>query len=1157
VCSEMLNTEWPSGATDAKFYVPHNSVRGIENSVIDFDIDNMYHVLYDSHKVEAEKVTERVNKHYMTTRTLGKRAFGAKAKDDFQQYNWGLSLTLEMGLMSDQAELMMLMYTRVVDGRITEKEYDLIIISHTSFKRIRKNSKRSKWRDLRTSWKIHAKKIKGVPLSISKKHFLKILDVNDLTFDINMERLSRDMMGFDYESEYMHSLLVDDPLLRGSVPPPKKTISYFPFGKKAQPSNQDNITDDEYIQAFRQQMESEARNFARERAQEVALKADFDKQAIIEERKLLRRMQSEEARREAAYIATDDLSLKVREIKMQRQSSKEEEQKVMKKQNTAELLQATRNAPAIERSNSKIHIPQAARSASKPKPSVQSKSTERQPLTRSVTSVERPSPEKTASEEEENKAKKKRDISRLPRSSSVDTHGQSHFARMPSYGEGDVVLAPLYDIDDLSSQEGDEDEFAAALLAEERASEEQTKRELEIAKAKELAKEKERAMAKAKEREKKEAELKKRREEAQVYPEESSFKEAQIYPEEAQVYPDDSHIGHDEDSLGGGDDFHYEEDSDDEQYYMDEMSEVVVDQLARDLEDDLISVLSSMVLSADSSKDAAKEANKDDGDVDLLLEVVLDIVTDDIATSLCADAVSGEALYLAEFEEFDSIASDFSKFQELSQHSLHERESTRLELDRLERFHDGKSNTPASYMPEPSPVMYAISDDIQQPTYFPDLSDLFNLPHQDFVFNVPKTGNLLRVLIRHDDEGDRNGLFIHGFKSYSRAEEQGLLRVGDEILAINDIHVQGQQLEAVVDALVDHEDEFVRMVVRRREGFWNDGSSPRSNISWNDQSISTQSSPRAFVISDQVQQPDVFPDFGDLLALPSQDLLFRVPKTNGTLRVQIRHDDDGDMKGLFIHGFRPFSKAEAQGFLKVGDELIEINGVDVQGEQLEVVIDVLQHSPEDDEFVDMVVRRRDQLEEILKYAPYFSPRAAGGFSPRGENIGRDGIEAIHDMQWDDIAIDNDSSDSGIQIGEGAFSITSSIGSGISGGIAVADQGYESEVVYPNEHDSDSDSPRLEEVVDEFDVSVPRTDGALRVMIRSIDSLPNSGFYVHGFKPMCKAEGFLRTGDIILEIDGKNVSGLLLKDVATILDGIKGNTVLMKIRRSYVVKNNHN
>ena len=46
------------------------------------------------------------------------------------------------------------------------------------------------------------------------------------------------------------------------------------------------------------------------------------------------------------------------------------------------------------------------------------------------------------------------------------------------------------------------------------------------------------------------------------------------------------------------------------------------------------------------------------------------------------------------------------------------------------------------------------------------------------------------------------------------------------------------------------------------------------------------------------------------------DLSVMVEKVSGELRVHIRHDDEGDRHGLFVHGFRPGSRAESS--LKVG-----------------------------------------------------------------------------------------------------------------------------------------------------------------------------------------------------------------------------------------------
>ena len=57
------------------------------------------------------------------------------------------------------------------------------------------------------------------------------------------------------------------------------------------------------------------------------------------------------------------------------------------------------------------------------------------------------------------------------------------------------------------------------------------------------------------------------------------------------------------------------------------------------------------------------------------------------------------------------------------------------------------------------------------------------------------------------------------------------------------------------------------------------------------------------------------------------------------MKVLIRHDDEGDRHGLFVHGFRPGSLAE--GILQVGDELLEVNGVDVKSNYLEDFLNII------------------------------------------------------------------------------------------------------------------------------------------------------------------------------------------------------------------------
>merc|ERR1711871_1317857 len=82
---------------------------------------------------------------------------------------------------------------------------------------------------------------------------------------------------------------------------------------------------------------------------------------------------------------------------------------------------------------------------------------------------------------------------------------------------------------------------------------------------------------------------------------------------------------------------------------------------------------------------------------------------------------------------------------------------------------------------------------------------------------VEKSDGELKVHTRHDDEGDRHGLFVHGFRPGSLAE--GVLEIGDELLEANGHVVKSKYLEDLVLALRDHDDgkPFVSMKVCRRD----------------------------------------------------------------------------------------------------------------------------------------------------------------------------------------------------------------------------------------------------------------------------------------------------------------------------------------------------
>jgi hypothetical protein len=704
--------------------------------------------------------------------------------------------------------------------------------------------------------------------------------------------------------------------------------------------------------------------------------------------------------------------------------------------------------------------------------------------------------------------------------------------------------------------------------------------------------------------------------------------------------------------------------------------------------------------------------------------------------------------------------------------------SDKLHLD-MQKLMSDTGSLPSFLEPPLTPVLFEVTDGVSQPSCFPSLEDLHSLPFTDYRFNVPKTNGQLRVHIRHDDDGESSGLFVHGFKSYSRAEEQGLLQVGDEVLEMNDVPMENKGLLDVIDAMEGHTDEFVTIVVRRHEvsgGLLSGTITPRfsehiggggssqnhmSNTAGSVESLGSSTgfrglpntSPRPFIVG-KTQHPETFPPLESLLKLPSQEMRFLVPKTNGQLRIELRHDDDGETNGIFIQGFRPFSEAKKQGLLQIGDELLELEGVDVCGRQLEDVINVLAHHYGDD--VEMVVCRRADLKDLDKCAEYFSQP---GTSRRGSDVTislrlTSGGKQPADLQWEDIEIDNDSQSTeqpqGLFVGEHGFSISSCGGSlqdsEDNGSLAASTNGLpDGDVMYTSELQSvgsqasvsgarqvknenpDNDkilevkkaSPRVSQVqattkssvqsvdventvpkpkalehsgvsaekeevkqdlpkpsgfrrffakkasttsapaevipdslsgpsssdvvtpissppvvispvpdsksstpqserttkkvsmkaaakkarnsiqiiklsdplvrnsfVDpksparvthtnvsapstartnksvapdmesftkEVDVDAPRTEDQLRIMIKRFNDGESRGFYVHGFQPMCNAEGILLAGDVILEIDGQSVAGASLKGVARIIGGVEGPIVRFKVKRTVTLQ----
>ena len=87
-------------------------------------------------------------------------------------------------------------------------------------------------------------------------------------------------------------------------------------------------------------------------------------------------------------------------------------------------------------------------------------------------------------------------------------------------------------------------------------------------------------------------------------------------------------------------------------------------------------------------------------------------------------------------------------------------------------------------------------------------------PYNDFDVQVPKTNGELKIHVKHSH---KRGLFIHGFKQGSLAEQQGILRKGDELLEVEEEDVHGAPLSVLVEILKAHNEPTVRAKFRRHK----------------------------------------------------------------------------------------------------------------------------------------------------------------------------------------------------------------------------------------------------------------------------------------------------------------------------------------------------
>ena len=166
------------------FYHPYTAPTRMENNIIEFDLQNLRKILVENREEYRWRRLQAVRRHYLDSSRLIKRAFGRKIEDDFQLYNWGLTLAMDMGLATDKVELLLMVYSKKMPRRITMPDFEKFMKEHSTWRYIRRRTERERNKRFDGLFQNPSGEEGGYPDSIGKRQFQTILDVNEVDMGI-------------------------------------------------------------------------------------------------------------------------------------------------------------------------------------------------------------------------------------------------------------------------------------------------------------------------------------------------------------------------------------------------------------------------------------------------------------------------------------------------------------------------------------------------------------------------------------------------------------------------------------------------------------------------------------------------------------------------------------------------------------------------------------------------------------------------------------------------------------------------------------------------------------------------------------------------------------------------------------------------------------
>uniref|UniRef100_A0A803TPW7 PATJ crumbs cell polarity complex component n=1 Tax=Anolis carolinensis TaxID=28377 RepID=A0A803TPW7_ANOCA len=212
-----------------------------------------------------------------------------------------------------------------------------------------------------------------------------------------------------------------------------------------------------------------------------------------------------------------------------------------------------------------------------------------------------------------------------------------------------------------------------------------------------------------------------------------------------------------------------------------------------------------------------------------------------------------------------------------------------------------------------------------------------DLPGELHILELDKDKNGLGLSLAGNKDRSRMSIFVVGISPDGPAGKDGRMRIGDELLEINNQILYGRSHQNA-SAIIKTAPSKVKLVFIRNDD------------AFNQMAVAPFPLPSSSQSSIEVRSFSVLPpplaDPATCSIIPGQEMVIEISKERSGLGLSIVGGKDTPLDAIVIHEVYEEGAAARDGRLWAGDQILEVNGIDLRNASHEEAITALRQTPQ-------------------------------------------------------------------------------------------------------------------------------------------------------------------------------------------------------------------